>query len=1077
MSLFKTNLHVWSASIVTTFLILLTLGCGSSVPSTYNLQGISPSQIEAGAGDFTLTLTGSNFTSETKVLFGTKTLSPATVSSKQLTVLVPAFATEKSGTVDVKASGASISNSLQFTITNPAPNILSISQSTGLYNNAALPLEITGSNFVPNSTVNIGALSLVPTSISPTRLSVVVPAGSFTATGTLPVTVTNPSPGGGTSSALSFAVVNPVPVLSTLSPISVLVDGPEFVLNIVGSGFAPGVTVNFGATSLTPSSVSWTQLTVPVPATAITASGVVSVTATNIAPGGGTSNSLEFTVENPLPTLSSLSPTSIDAGVSDFALNLTGTGFIAASKVNFGSVTLAPTSVSSTQMSVVIPAAEVVGGGLFQLTVANPGPGGGTSNAQTFTVINPVPVITALSQQSALSDSPAFPLEVTGTGFVPQSKVSFGGTELTPSSVTPTLLTVLVTQAAITAAGTGSISISVVNPAPGGGTSNLMNFTIQNPQPALTTLSPPSVTAEVADVVLTISGSHFVHGATVTAGSRMLTPLSVKSQSLTVSIPVDLLVAGTLPITAANPAPGGGPSNNLTLTVHAKASVSWITIANNTMQMPNSSQNFNSYNQPSINVNGTVVFKGQGKGSSGPTFGVYVHKLSGHGNQPTTVIADNSTVVPQPNNTTYNGQLATFTQFSSFPRIDMDSDTAAFRGQSQPVWTYTLPDGTETRSGSAGIFTNPTSSLITGVGLLGAVPEYSYFQVPGAPAGTRFDVFPGSPAITGHSIVAFKGNYTEGTTSKTGVYYRDTVTAGGQEPVILVANSDTVIPNQPSGGTVLFGSTAPPSAANGMMVFAGYDNEDNPTLGGIYAAPLVPSTTLQTIVSIGDPVPGETGNATFNRFGEGLAFDGRFIAFWGAWGNQTKTLHLLCSTDGNKDIVAACNQMYPNGYDAIEPINQGVFVYDLSTNQLNAVAKTTSEFDDFVYWVFSGRPPGVGGSSDESSEPPRWRSSSFIAVTDRGQGNYQVAFKAGTTSSDGIYLAQGPASAPIQTVIDTAMPGAYIDTQAPTGSTISTVGIERESLRGGWLVVTSSMLNAATTESGAGVYATAVALQ
>jgi len=38
------------------------------------------------------------------------------------------------------------------------------------------------------------------------------------------------------------------------------------------------------------------------------------------------------------------------------------------------------------------------------------------------------------------------------------------------------------------------------------------------------------------------------------------------------------------------------------------------------------------------------------------------------------------------------------------------------------------------------------------------------------------------------------------------------------------------------GTDTVFGSTAPPSAAGQRVVFAGFDDEDNPTLGGIYLA-------------------------------------------------------------------------------------------------------------------------------------------------------------------------------------------------------------------------------------------------
>jgi len=48
-----------------------------------------------------------------------------------------------------------------------------------------------------------------------------------------------------------------------------------------------------------------------------------------------------------------------------------------------------------------------------------------------------------------------------------------------------------------------------------------------------------------------------------------------------------------------------------------------------------------------------------------------------------------------------------------------------------------------------------------------------------------------------------------------------------------------------------------------------------------------------------------------------------------------------------------------------------------------------------------------------------------------------------------------------------------LDTRAPSGSTVTSVGIEREGLRNGWVTLTVSALNPAG-ESWAGVYATFV---
>ena len=130
---------------------------------------------------------------------------------------------------------------------------------------------------------------------------------------------------------------------------------------------------------------------------------------------------------------------------------------------------------------------------------------------------------------------------------------------------------------------------------------------------------------------------------------------------------------------------------------------------------------------------------------------------------------------------------------------------------------------------------------------------------------------------------------------------------------------------------------------------------------------------------------------------------------------------------------------------------------------------------DFLYWVFSGRPPGVGDSESEDFEDPRWRSAAFAATYGQG-GKAQVAFKARKPTepvTDGIYLAVAPSSTSIyRTVVETTMGATLIDPLAPAGAAVTAVGIERDGLRNGWLAITASMLDASTSESWAGVYVT-----
>lgn len=563
----------------------------------------------------------------------------------------------------------------------------------------------------------------------------------------------------------------------------------------------------------------------------------------------------------------------------------------------------------------------------------------------------------------------------------------------------------------------------------------------------------------------------------------------------------------------------------------------WSTVVNNTDLMPTDKcvdgvpvlpdgkcRNFNSYNQPSVNVDGLVVIRARSKGGGdshgdgGGEVAVSAAADGGggdgsgteHGNQPIhgiftrdmgvagsgiDKILDRKTEVPQPNNAHYpptNTLLTTFIETPSFPRIDMLSDTIATRGNHQPVWVYALPDGSETRAGTTGIYTNPFDDLITGASKLGAVPGFGFFAVPGTNPPVMFDVFPGAPAVTGGGTIVFKGNYTIDGAGRTGVFYRtltkepievedtELAPAGGMSPVVLIANNtDTVIPG--TVPPVVFGSTSPPSAANGKAVFAGFDNEENPTRGGIYLAPLAeydPITqqpNLTTLVRIGDPVPGEPKSATFNRLGEGVAFDGRYVAFWGGWGTL-QTIRLHCPAEGNKDRIAYCLTQCPEpqGCSAKAPVSQGIFLHDTVQKKTWAVAKAPTEYGDFMFWNFSGMVPGVGegeDGGDDDGEPARWRSSAFVAVSGTG-----TAFKAVSGNLLGVYLSPEPGQAAV-TLVDNRTDGQLLDPEAPVGAIVTELGLEREGLRGDWLAVSAKMVVAGGSEEDgmAGVYITRIA--
>jgi hypothetical protein len=72
---------------------------------------------------------------------------------------------------------------------------------------------------------------------------------------------------------------------------------------------------------------STTSLTASIPADKLLDGAVASVTVSSPAPGGGTSQGVSFSVNNPVPTVASVSPSGVLAGSAGAMLDVSGTGF------------------------------------------------------------------------------------------------------------------------------------------------------------------------------------------------------------------------------------------------------------------------------------------------------------------------------------------------------------------------------------------------------------------------------------------------------------------------------------------------------------------------------------------------------------------------------------------------------------------------------------------------------------------------------------------------------------------------------------------------------------------------------
>jgi len=104
---------------------------------------------------------------------------------------------------------------------------------------------------------------------------------------------------------------------------------------------------------------------------------------------------------NPVPTISTLSPDHATFGGPGFTLTVNGSDFISSSKVNWNNSARQTTFVNSGQLTASISAGDIAAVGNAQITVSTPTPGGGTSSSLVFAIIGAGPNITILNLSTA----------------------------------------------------------------------------------------------------------------------------------------------------------------------------------------------------------------------------------------------------------------------------------------------------------------------------------------------------------------------------------------------------------------------------------------------------------------------------------------------------------------------------------------------------------------------------------------------------------------------------------------------------------------------------------------------------
>ena len=331
-----------------------------------------------------------------------------------------------------------------------------------------------------------------------------------------------------------------------------------FFVNGVQGGDAEVGTIN-------PAGLYTAPAQVPTP-------NAVTITATanghpDVAPG-----SVTVAVLNPIPILSSITPSSPTEGVT--TITVQGSAFVYGAQIVWNGAPVATTFVSSTEVAAAITAPTP---GTYPLLVANPNPG--SANSATLNVpVGPGQVVLKIDPGNTdvrVTNSLNLGLEVTGTtntGVTLAVNGIAGGNATVGTAVANSDGSITYTAPAVVPTPSNIVQLTITS------TDNPkvfinQNVSVLNPIPILTSATPTTFNPGTATVVVT--GQKFINGAQLLQnGSPVPTTFNSGTQ-LTATL--TLTQAGNFDIQVLNPDPGPATSSDLVALVNGNPPVPLVT--------------------------------------------------------------------------------------------------------------------------------------------------------------------------------------------------------------------------------------------------------------------------------------------------------------------------------------------------------------------------------------------------------------------------------------------------------------------------------------------------------------------
>ena len=207
---------------------------------------------------------------------------------------------------------------------NPIPRINKLVPRELKAGEEGFPLTIVGEKFLKESQTRFGTAQLRSSFDNNELIRTDILAEHLLVPGDVPVSVTNPPPGGGISNELKFRILTPPPILSAISPSLVENGGSSFTLRVKGNSFLPSATVSIDGKKTDTNFISSTLLESTVDAALIATIGKFPITVTNSGTISFTSNSIPLTVASVEEIAQAVKKTVLESKPANLTGSLTG---------------------------------------------------------------------------------------------------------------------------------------------------------------------------------------------------------------------------------------------------------------------------------------------------------------------------------------------------------------------------------------------------------------------------------------------------------------------------------------------------------------------------------------------------------------------------------------------------------------------------------------------------------------------------------------------------------------------------------------------------------------------------------